>query len=169
MVLLLNEGSFNFALIRWYYLSLDLVIRFLISLQRSSSFRRLLISIWCVKHWLYNLLFNFILFLISSGIQGGHCWWSLSVEIFYYWIYCFNVGVVIMQNQTLIRRRVKNFQKKLCKYYQEVEVLTERRMHFTVCYHVWLISKNQIYVRRQWWKNVNELGYCLFDKVLERR
>ena len=78
---------------------------------------------------------------------------------------CFNVGVAIIPNQTLIRRRVKYFHINVCKYYLVVAVLVERRMHPTVCYHVWLIIKNQIYARRRWRKNVSPLIDYLMKSV----
>ena len=79
------------------------------------------------------------------------------VERFYCWVYCFNVGVAIIPYQMLISRRVKYLHINLCKYYLVVAVLVEWRMHSTICYHVWLISKSQIYARRWWWKNVGSL------------
>ena len=79
------------------------------------------------------------------------------VERFYCSVYCFNIGIAIIPNQTLIRRKVKYFHTSLCKYHLVVAVLVERRKHSTVCYHVWLISKNQIYARGRWWKNVSRL------------
>ena len=79
------------------------------------------------------------------------------IERFYCWLYCFNVGVAITLNQTFTRERVKYFHINFCKCYLVMAVLVERRMHSTVCYHVLLISKNQIYARRRWWKNVSQL------------
>ena len=81
------------------------------------------------------------------------------------WVYCYNVGVAIIPNQTLMRRRVKYFHINLWKYYLVVAVLVERRMYSTICYHVWLISKNQIYARRRWWKNVSWLIDYLMKSV----
>ena len=64
-------------------------------------------------------------------------------------------------------RRVKYFHINVCKYYLVMTVLVERRMHSTVCYHVSLISKNQIFARRWWWINVNKYKstHWLFDEV----
>ena len=87
------------------------------------------------------------------------------VKRFCCWVYCFNVGIAIISNQTLIRRKVKHFDTNFCKYYLVMAVLVERKMYSTVCYHVWLKSKNQIDARRRWWKNVSRFIDYLMKSV----
>ena len=64
------------------------------------------------------------------------------VERFYYQVYSSNVGVAIIPNQTLIRRKIKCFYINLCKYYLVVAVLVEGKVHCTVCYIMfgWLVK-----------------------------
>ena len=64
------------------------------------------------------------------------------VERFYFWVYCFNVGVVIILNQTLIRRRVP---------------LPAIMFSWLVKFGPW----------GRWWKNVSRLIDYLMKSVKE--
>ena len=78
-------------------------------------------------------------------------------------------GIAIISNQTLIRRKVKHFDTNFCKYYLVMAVLVERKMYSTVCYHVWLKSKNQIDARRRWWVVSRFIDYwwSLWKEVID--
>ena len=90
-------------------------------------------------------MFNRVLLNKATG-----AWMSLpfsqlkdSIAMLQYW-YCYN------PKPKLVTKRVKYFHINLCKYYLVVPVLVRSRMYSTVCYHIWLISKYQVYSGQQW-------------------